>query len=116
MAKKAKAGSKAGGKGNGEGELPPGQRAARGYLRGLQNYGDPDFSVYLRRAFARSMGYSMDELSRPVIGIANTYSRFNPCHRHFPELVDAIKRGIQAAGGLALDFPTISVHEFDPRT
>ncbi|MDP1908414.1 MAG: dihydroxy-acid dehydratase, partial [Hyphomicrobium sp.] len=109
MAKKAKAGSTAGG--DGTGELPPGQRAARGYLRGLQNYGDPDFSVYLRRAFARSMGYSMDELSRPVIGIANTYSRFNPCHRHFPELVDAVKRGIQSAGGLALEFPTISVHE-----
>jgi dihydroxy-acid dehydratase len=111
MARKAKAGGKAGGNGDGQGELPPGQRAARGYLRGLQNYGDPDFSVYLRRAFARSMGYSMDELSRPVIGIANTYSRFNPCHRHFPELVDAIKRGIQSAGGLALEFPTISVHE-----
>ncbi|MDX2156372.1 MAG: dihydroxy-acid dehydratase [Hyphomicrobiaceae bacterium] len=110
MARKTKTGSKAGGTG-GSDELPPGQRAARGYLRGLQNYGDPDFSVYLRRAFARSMGYSMDELSRPVIGIANTYSRFNPCHRHFPELVDAIKRGIQSAGGLALEFPTISVHE-----
>ncbi|MGE0767667.1 MAG: dihydroxy-acid dehydratase [Hyphomicrobiaceae bacterium] len=111
MAKKTKAAPKGSGKG-GDGEtLPPGQRASRGYLRGLQNYGDPDFSVYLRRAFARSMGYSMDELSRPVIGIANTYSRFNPCHRHFPELVDAIKRGIQSAGGLALEFPTISVHE-----
>jgi dihydroxy-acid dehydratase len=82
-----------------------------GFLRGLQNYGDPDFSIYMRRAFARSMGYSMDELSRPVIGIANTYSRFNPCHRHFPELVEALKRGIQSAGGLALEFPTISVHE-----
>jgi len=111
MAKKAKSGGKSGGTGKEGGELPPGQRAARGYLRGLQNYGDPDFSVYLRRAFGRSMGYSMDELSRPVIGIADTYSRFNPCHRHFPELVDAIKRGIQAAGGLALEFPTISVHE-----
>jgi dihydroxy-acid dehydratase len=113
MAKTTKSGGKrGGGTGASNGEaLPSGQRAARGYLRGLQNYGDPDFSVYLRRAFARSMGYSMDELSRPVIGIANTYSRFNPCHRHFPELVDAIKRGIQSAGGLALEFPTISVHE-----
>jgi dihydroxy-acid dehydratase len=113
MAKKPKAGAKPGRTGSdGTSEkLPSGQRAARGYLRGLQNYGDPDFSVYLRRAFARSMGYSMDELSRPVIGIADTYSRFNPCHRHFPELVDAVKRGIQSAGGLALEFPTISVHE-----
>ncbi|MEQ1649027.1 MAG: dihydroxy-acid dehydratase [Hyphomicrobiaceae bacterium] len=83
----------------------------RGFLRGLQNYGDPDFSIYMRRAFAKSMGYSGDELSRPVVGIAFTYSRFNPCHRHFPELLDAVKRGIAAAGGLAMEFPTISLHE-----
>jgi len=82
-----------------------------GFLRGLQNYGDPDFSIYMRRAFAKSMGYSADELKRPVVGIANTYSRFNPCHRHFPDLVEAVKRGVTAAGGLPLEFPTISVHE-----
>ena len=85
--------------------------AERGFLRGLQNYGDPDFSTYMRRAFARSMGYSMNELKRPIVGIANTYSRFNPCHRHFPDLVEAVKRGVTAAGGLPLEFPTISVHE-----
>ena len=55
--------------------------------------------------------WSSAELSRPVVGIANTYSRFNPCHRHFPELVDAVKRGVASAGGLALEFPTISLHE-----
>jgi dihydroxy-acid dehydratase len=83
----------------------------RGFLRGLQNYGDRDFSIYMRRAFAKSMGYSHDELKRPVVGIAFTHSKFNPCHRHFPELLDAIKRGIASAGGLALEFPTISLHE-----
>ncbi len=83
----------------------------QGFLRGLQNYGDRDFSIYMRRAFARSMGYSMDELRRPVIGIAMTASQFNPCHRHFPELAEAVRRGITAAGGLALTFPTISLHE-----
>ncbi|HJZ43224.1 MAG TPA: dihydroxy-acid dehydratase [Hyphomicrobiaceae bacterium] len=83
----------------------------RGFLRGLQTYGDRDFSIYMRRAFARSMGYSADELARPVVGIAFTHSRFNPCHRHFPELLDAVKRGVAAAGGLALEFPTISLHE-----
>jgi dihydroxy-acid dehydratase len=82
-----------------------------GFLRGLQNYGDRDFSIYMRRAFAKSMGYSGAELSRPVVGIAFTHSRFNPCHRHFPELLDAVKRGVAAAGGLALEFPTISLHE-----
>jgi dihydroxy-acid dehydratase len=83
----------------------------RGFLRGLQTYGDRDFSIYMRRAFAKSMGYSGDELSRPVVGIAFTHSKFNPCHRHFPELLEAIKRGVAAAGGLALEFPTISLHE-----
>jgi dihydroxy-acid dehydratase len=82
-----------------------------GFLRGLQSYGDRDFSIYMRRAFAKSMGYSSDELKRPVVGIAFTHSRFNPCHRHFPELLDAVKRGVAAAGGLALEFPTISLHE-----
>ena len=83
----------------------------RGFLRGLQTYGDRDFSIYMRRAFAKSMGYSGDELARPVVGIAFTHSKFNPCHRHFPELLEAVKRGVTAAGGLALEFPTISLHE-----
>ena len=86
-------------------------QSERGFLRGLQSYGDRDFSIYMRRAFAKSMGYSGDELARPVVGIAFTYSRFNPCHRHFPELLDAVKRGVAAAGGIALEFPTVSLHE-----
>ncbi len=83
----------------------------KGLLQGLQNYGDRDFSIYMRRAFVKSMGYSADELTRPVIGIAATASQFNPCHRHFPELIEAVRRGVTAAGGLALTFPTISLHE-----
>lgn len=83
----------------------------QGLLRGLQNYGDRDFSIYMRRAFVKSMGYSADELTRPVVGIAATSSQFNPCHRHFPELIEAVRRGVTAAGGLALTFPTISLHE-----
>src|SRR5690349_3618348 len=82
-----------------------------GLARGLTNYGDPDFALYLRRSFARSMGYSTDVLERPVIGIADTYSGFNNCHRHFPELIEAVKRGVLAAGGLPLTFPTISLGE-----
>jgi dihydroxy-acid dehydratase len=78
---------------------------------GLTNYGDRDFSLYLRRSFARSMGYSLDMLRRPVVGIAYTGSDFNNCHRHFPELLEAVKRGVLAAGGLPLEFPTISLGE-----
>jgi dihydroxy-acid dehydratase len=82
-----------------------------GLSRGLTNYGDPDFALYLRRSFARSMGYSTDLLARPVIGIADTSSGYNNCHRHFPELIEAVKRGVLAAGGLPLTFPTISLGE-----
>ncbi len=84
---------------------------AHGLARGLTNYGDADFSLYLRRSFAKSMGYSNEMLARPVVGIAQTTSGFNNCHRHFPELVEAVKRGVLAAGGLPLDFPTISLGE-----
>jgi dihydroxy-acid dehydratase len=82
-----------------------------GLSRGLTKYGDADFSLYLRRSFAKSMGYSAEMLSRPVVGIAQSASGFNNCHRHFPELVEAVKRGVVAAGGLPLDFPTISLGE-----
>src|SRR5271170_5642505 len=89
----------------------PAGTTPHGLSVGLTNYGDPDFALYLRRSFARSMGYSLDMLSRPVIGIADTRSGFNNCHRHFPELIDAVKRGVLAAGGLPLVFPTISLGE-----
>ena len=85
--------------------------SATGLKHGLTNYGDRDFSLYLRRSFARSMGYSREMLERPVVGIANTGSGFNNCHRHFPELLDAVKRGVLAAGGLPIDFPTVSLGE-----
>ncbi len=82
-----------------------------GLARGLTNYGDRDFALYLRRSFAKSMGYSAAMLAKPVIGIANTASGFNNCHRLVPELVDAVKRGVLAAGALPIDFPTISLGE-----
>jgi dihydroxy-acid dehydratase len=82
-----------------------------GLRRGLTHYGDPDFALYLRRSFARSMGYSTTLLDRPVIGIANTASGFNNCHRLVPDLVEAVKRGVLAAGALPLEFPTTSLGE-----
>jgi dihydroxy-acid dehydratase len=83
----------------------------KGIGGGLTNYGDPDFALYLRRSFARSMGYSNKMLAKPVVGIAHSASGFNNCHRHFPELIEAVKRGVLAAGGLPIDFPTISLGE-----
>ena len=82
-----------------------------GLGRGLTNYGDAGFAIYLRRSFAKSMGFSGEMLSRPIVGIAYTPSGFNNCHRHFPELLEAVKRGVIAAGGLPLEFPTVSLGE-----
>jgi dihydroxy-acid dehydratase len=83
----------------------------RGLARGLTNYGDAGFSLYLRRSFAKSMGYSGEMLARPVVGIADSRSGFNNCHRHFPELIEAVKRGVLAAGALPIEFPTVSLGE-----
>ncbi|KAH7170057.1 dihydroxy-acid/6-phosphogluconate dehydratase [Dactylonectria macrodidyma] len=82
-----------------------------GLRQGLASYGDPHFSLFLRKVFIKALGYSEDALSRPIIGIVNTYSSFNPCHANIPQLIDAVKRGVQLNGGLAIDFPTISIAE-----
>lgn len=82
-----------------------------GLSQGLTHYGDAGFARYLRRSFAKSMGYSAEALDRPVVGIAYPPSGYSNCHRHFPELLDAVKRGVTAAGGLPLEFPTIALPE-----
>ncbi len=82
-----------------------------GMRGGLTSYGDTDFSLFLRKAFIKGAGYTDDALERPVIGIANTGSAYNPCHGNVPQLVEALKRGILLAGGLPMEFPTISIHE-----
>jgi dihydroxy-acid dehydratase len=83
----------------------------KGLRRNLTHYGDRDFALYLRRSFARSMGYSREMLDRPIVGIAQTASGFNNCHRAMPELVEAVKRGVLKGGALPLDFPTVSLGE-----
>ena len=83
----------------------------RGMRKGLTAYGDEEFSLFLRKAFIKGAGYTDSALERPVIGIANTGSAYNPCHGNAPQLIEAVKRGVMLAGGLPMDFPTISVHE-----
>src|SRR5918998_4432559 len=82
-----------------------------GFDRGLTNYGDRDFARFLRRSFARSMGISRELLDKPVVGIAMTPSGFNNCHRYMPDLVEAVSRGVLAAGALPRAFPTVSLGE-----
>jgi dihydroxy-acid dehydratase len=84
---------------------------SRGLRRGLTSYGDTGFSLFLRKAFIKAMGYSDDALDRPIVGITNTYSDYNPCHGNVPALIEAAKRGVMLAGGMPMVFPTISIHE-----
>jgi dihydroxy-acid dehydratase len=84
---------------------------ASGVSKGLTNYGDKEFSLFLRKAFIKGAGYTDNALQRPIIGISNTGSAYNPCHGNAPQLIEAVKRGVMLAGGLPMDFPTISVHE-----
>lgn len=83
----------------------------RGLKKGLTNYGDEGFSLFLRKAFIKGAGYTDDALSRPIVGIANTGSGYNPCHGNAPQLIEAVKRGVMHAGGLPIEFPTISIAE-----
>ncbi len=82
-----------------------------GLRKGLTSYGDKGFSLFLRKAFIKGAGYTNSALDRPVIGIINTGSAYNPCHGNMLQLIEAVKRGVMLAGGLPMDFPTISIHE-----
>ncbi|MBN1882977.1 MAG: dihydroxy-acid dehydratase [Deltaproteobacteria bacterium] len=82
-----------------------------GILKNLTNYGDREFSAYMRRAFFASAGYDREDLNRPIVGVVDTSSDYNTCHRQMPEMVAAVKRGVLEAGGLPLSFPTISLNE-----
>jgi dihydroxy-acid dehydratase len=90
---------------------PPGADDPAGMRKGLTSYGDPAFSLFLRKAFIKGAGYTDAALDRPVIGITDTGSAYNPCHGNSPQLIEAVKRGVMLAGGLPMPFPTISIHE-----
>ncbi|WP_011583066.1 MULTISPECIES: IlvD/Edd family dehydratase [Chelativorans] len=82
-----------------------------GLRKGLTDYGDKEFSLFLRRVFIKAMGYSDEALDRPIVGITNTFSDYNPCHGNVPALIEGVKRGVMLAGALPMVFPTISIHE-----
>ena len=83
----------------------------KGVRKGLTSYGDAGFSLFLRKAFIKAMGFTDDALNRPIVGITNTYSDYNPCHGNVPALIEAAKRGVMLAGAMPMVFPTISIHE-----
>jgi dihydroxy-acid dehydratase len=84
----------------------------RSPLRSRRWFAGDDEVALANRAAVRSLGIELktDE-DRPVIGIANSASDLNPCNHGLTALAEAVKRGIWAAGGIPLEFPTISLGE-----
>jgi L-arabonate dehydrase len=72
----------------------------------------PEYYGFGRRAWLRSQGFPADVFDgKPVIGICNSWSELNNCNAHLREVAAAVKRGVWAAGGVPLEFPTISLGE-----
>ncbi|MBI0537672.1 dihydroxy-acid dehydratase [Roseomonas sp. KE2513] len=81
-------------------------------LRSARWFGPADLRSFGHRSRAMQMGYSPEEWTgKPVIAIVNTWSDLNPCHVHFKQRVDDVKRGILMAGGFPVELPAISVSE-----
>src|SRR5438034_3443157 len=81
-------------------------------LRSQEWWGQPNYESFTRRAWLRSEGFSSDFFqNKPVIGICNSWSELNNCNAHLRIVAEAVKRGVFAAGGLPLEFPTISLGE-----
>src|SRR6185503_6508076 len=81
-------------------------------LRSQDWFGGFSYESTTRRAWMRSQGFGPQVFQgRPVVGICNSFSELNNCNAHLRELAEAVKRGVWAAGGFPLEFPTISLGE-----
>ena len=81
-------------------------------LRSHRWYGVDDLRAFGHRSRAKQMGYAQEEWAgKPVIAIINTWSDINPCHTHFKQRVEEVKRGIWQAGGFPVEMPAISLSE-----
>lgn len=80
-------------------------------LRSHTFFNEEGVAGFTHRAFTKAMGYDETNMSRPVIGICNTYSELNNCNSHLREVAEAVKRGVWQAGGFPMEFPTISLGE-----
>jgi len=80
--------------------------------RSSQWFQTPGYHGMARRAWLRSEGYPADVFDgKPIVGICNSWSELNNCNAHLREVAAAVKRGVLAAGGIPLEFPTISLGE-----
>jgi dihydroxy-acid dehydratase len=81
-------------------------------LRSYRWYGVRDLRSFGHRSRTKQMGYSAkDYMGKPIIGIINTWSDLNPCHLHFKQRVEDVKRGVWQAGGFPVELPALSLAE-----
>ncbi|MFJ4674290.1 MULTISPECIES: IlvD/Edd family dehydratase [unclassified Kitasatospora] len=81
-------------------------------LRSSTWWDDPGKAGFIARHHMRQLGLTRDQLrGKPVVGICNSWSELTPCNAHLRTLAESVRRGITAAGGLALEFPTMSIGE-----
>ncbi|MFE2726671.1 IlvD/Edd family dehydratase [Kitasatospora sp. NPDC059327] len=81
-------------------------------LRSSTWWDDPAKAGFIARHHMRQLGLTRDQLrGKPVVGICNSWSELTPCNAHLRVLAESVRRGITATGGLALEFPTMSIGE-----
>lgn len=81
-------------------------------LRSAATYGKRDRDGFIHRSWMKAQGLPDHVFDgRPVIGICQTFSEFNPCHSHLRDIAEGVKRGVWEAGGLPLEFPAMSLGE-----
>src|SRR5205809_6994082 len=81
-------------------------------LRSQEWWSGQAYENYARRAWLRAEGFPADVFqNKPVIGICNSWSELNNCNAHLRTVAESVKRGVWAAGGVPLEFPTISLGE-----
>ncbi|MGH9375176.1 MAG: IlvD/Edd family dehydratase [Terriglobia bacterium] len=81
-------------------------------LRSRDWFGASDLRAMSMRAYLRSEGFSSQVFDgKPVVGICNSWSELTTCNAHLRQVAEAVKRGVWAAGGFPLEFPTISLGE-----
>ena len=81
-------------------------------LRSHRWYGVDDLRSFGHRSRTKQMGYADEDFrGKPIIAIINTWSDINPCHSHFKERVEEVKRGVWQAGGFPVELPALSLSE-----
>ncbi len=81
-------------------------------LRSHRWYGAKDMRSFGHRSRTLQMGYSREDYAgKPVIGVINTWSEINPCHTHFRQRAEEVKRGVWQAGGFPVEMPAMSLSE-----